>query len=86
MQERLDKLQSAFRKYKRFHISDLMECLEDMDTQLMFDLNVGEFEQIKDKVELIEERLEDIEDLYDAGDLDDYDSIADELEDLLDDL
>ena len=86
MQERLEELQSALRRYRRFHISDLKECLEDLDTQLMLDLSVEEFEQVKDKIELIEEKLEDIEDLYDIEDPDDYDSIADELEDMLDDL
>ena len=35
---------------------------------------------------MIEEKLEDIEDLYDIEDPDDYDSIADEFEDLIDDL
>ena len=86
VQERLEKLQSDLRRYRRFHISDLKEILEDLHTQLMFDLSVEEFEQIKEMVELIEEKLEDIEDLYDIKDPDDYDSIADEFEDLLDDL
>ena len=86
MQERLEEMQSALRRYRRFNISELKECLEDLDTQLMFDLRVEELEQIKEKVELIEDKLEDIEDLYDIEDPDDYDLIADEFEDLIDDL
>lgn len=86
VQERLEELQSALKRYGRFHISDLRDCLEDLDMQLMLDPNEEELEQVKDKVELIEEKLEDIEALYDIEDPDDYDSIADEFEDLLEDL
>ena len=86
VQERLEELKSALKRYKCFHISDLRDCLEDLDTQLMLDPNEEELEQIKEKVELIEEKLEDIEDLYDIEDPDDYESITDEFEDLFEDI
>ena len=86
LQDRLQELQSALKRYRRFHISDLRDCLEDLDMQLMLDPNEEELEQVKDKVELIEEKLEEIEDLYDIEDPDDYDSITYEFEDLLEDL
>ena len=86
VQERLEELQSALKRYRRFHISDLRDCLEDLETKLMLDPNVEELELIRENIELMEEKLEDIEDMYDIEDADDYDSICDELEDLLDEL
>ena len=86
MQGRIEDLQSTLKHYRRFHTAELRECLEDIENQLLFDPTVSELEGIKQKIDLMEEKLEDIEDTYDIEDADDYDSICDELEDLLDEL
>ena len=86
MQGRIEDLQLILKRYRRCHTADLRECLEDIENQLLFDPTVAEFEVIKQKIELMEEKIEDIEDMYDIEDADDYDSIRDELEDLLDEL
>ena len=86
LQDRLEELQSTLKKYRRFHTADLMEYLDDVETQLLLDSIVEELDDLNEKVELMEERLEEIEDLYDVEDFDDHDSIREELEDLLEDL
>lgn len=86
LQLRIEDLLSALKKFRRFDIEDLRDIVDDMNEKLEIFPSAEEVANIEKKIDLIEDKLEDIDLDYDISDSDDHDMIQEELDDLLEDL
>ncbi len=81
----MELIQDIRRQLRKFHNIDtnwIKEYLEDKETDLMLDHTVSEYEEIRDNLETLQERLEEIEDDYDLEDEDESADAQDDLGDL----
>ncbi len=84
LMELIREIRRQLCKYHNFDTDWIKEYLEDKESDLLLDPSVSEYEQIRDNLEMLQERLEEIEEEYDLEDEDESADAQDDLEDDLD--
>ncbi len=84
LQELIEEVRRQLKTFRNFDVDWISEYLEDKETDLLLDPTISEYEEIRDNVELIQSKLEEIMEDYDLED--DAEDIQEELDDLEDDI